>query len=206
MTPKLTQEDDVTHHCVEMCLSSLLLATLYSQTLFHMNAEPRISITGLILVFLTPALGGFLFGYDIGATSFVLGMLRDGCHDSSDMCWWSDFSQSSIQQGFMVAAVSLGALVGSHIVLMYLVKKIGRRAEIRACAVLYLFGTTLNVLSGTMLCNSSEMVGFMCLITGRLVYGVGVGFIMHGVSVECAWLLFVVSRVRHSLTRIRTRY
>jgi hypothetical protein len=33
---------------------------------------------GLLRVFLFPALGGLLFGYDIGATSFVLTQLQVG--------------------------------------------------------------------------------------------------------------------------------
>lgn len=164
--------------------------------------ELRISIFGLSLVFLTPALvrfcsfplvcareytfslthtlqGGFLFGYDIGASSFVLQLLRNG---SCSHCWWKHFHHSTFQQGLFVSAVSLGALLGSHLVLMHLVDRIGRRSEIRACAVLYLIGTLLNVISGTILSTSSETVGFSVLICGRLVYGIGVGFIMHGVS------------------------
>lgn len=142
--------------------------------------EPSINYVGLGLVFMTPALGGFLFGYDIGATSFVLSMLRRDIDDND--CWWSEFANNKIEQGLFVSAVSLGALVGSHIVLFHLVRIIGRRAEIRISAVLYIVGTMLNVVSGTLLRNSTQVVGFSCLIFGRLLYGCGVGFTMHGVS------------------------
>ena len=141
---------------------------------------PSINYVGLGLVFLTPALGGFLFGYNIGATSFVLSMLmRD--EDDND-CWWSKFADNTLEQGLFVSAVLLGALVRSHIVLFHLVRIIGRRAEIRISAVLYLVGTMLNVASGTLLRNSPEVAGFSCLMLGRLLYGCGVGFTMHGVS------------------------
>lgn len=139
---------------------------------FPLRAGTSFSLTHTLLQ------GGFLFGYDIGASSFVLQLLRDGC----TRCWWKHFHHSTFQQGLFVSAVSLGALLGSHLVLVYLTDRIGRRCEIRACAVLYLIGTLLNVISGTILSQSSETVGFSILICGRLVYGIGVGFIMHGVS------------------------
>jgi MFS family permease len=122
-------------------------------------------------------LGGFLYGFDIGATSFVLAMLLEPTEHHHHV-WWRQFS--SIQQGLFVSGLSLGALLGSHLILHYLSNKIGRRMELRLCAIFYLVGTCLNVLSGTVLRETSY--GFYSLFLGRLVFGMGVGFIMHGVS------------------------
>jgi MFS family permease len=142
----------------------------------------EINYVGLGLVFLTPALGGFLYGFDIGATSFVLAMLLQ---TDDERLWWSTFPK--FQQGLFVSALSLGALMGSHLVLMHLSHIVGRRTEIRICSILYIFGTFLNVLSGTTLAETSNHwwggVGFYSLFLGRLLFGVGVGFIMHGVSI-----------------------
>lgn len=149
---------------------------------------------GLFLVFLTPALGGFLYGYDIGATSFVLSMLihvpKHPSITTHPRVWWRTVTK--VQQGLFVSAVSLGALLGSHLVLMYLSHRMGRRMEIRWCAILYIFGTFFNVLSGTALRETTNSrhgewflmggIGFCCLFLGRLLFGMGVGFIMHGVS------------------------
>ena len=132
--------------------------------------EPCIAWSGVLLVFLAPALGGFLYGYDIGATSFVLTMLLN------DKSSWAATNNSNWQQGLMVAAVSLGALAGSHIVLFHLANFVGRRLELRIAAALYAFGTALNVLSGTIL--GGGLFGWMTLVLGRLVFGVGVGFVM----------------------------
>jgi MFS family permease len=142
------------------------------------------NVRGLCLVFATPMLGGFLYGFDIGATSFVLSMLlRDTNSNSSNandnmVVWWSDIS--SVQQGLLVSALSLGALLGSHLVLMYLSSRIDRRMELRICAALYLVGTCLNVLSGTRWLKFCGIWGFAVLLVGRLIFGMGVGFIMHG--------------------------
>jgi len=164
---------------------------------------PEIDYGGLALVFLAPALGGFLYGYDIGATSFVLSMmLADRDHDN----WWHNFPK--VQQGLYVSCLAFGALIGSHIVLTFLAESIGRRKEIRIAATLYIVGAMLNVMSGTILATTGVFQwppkwyakngdgsdeyysyeytslgigwGFTSLLAGRLFYGAGVGFIMHG--------------------------
>lgn len=143
------------------------------------DPEPPISWSGVALVVLAPALGGFLYGYDIGATSFVLTILLRNYKDAgvAHDLWWLDFRHCNWQQGFTVAAVSLGALAGSHLVLFHLAKAVGRRTELRIAAALYVTGTLCNVLSGTLL-RSWGAFGFTALILGRFVFGMGVGFVM----------------------------
>ena len=135
----------------------------------------EIDYYGLALVFLAPALGGFLYGYDIGATTFVLAMIRSS-RDADT--WWHHFGMG--QQGLLVSSVALGALIGSHIVLVYLSKSIGRRKEIRVAASLYVVGAMVTVMSGTILANVRPGMGMATLIAGRILYGAGVGFTMHG--------------------------
>ena len=143
---------------------------------------PEIHYYGLALVFLVPALGGFLYGYDIGATSFALAMLRQ---NRDQNVWWYYFPKW--QQGLLISTLALGALIGSHIVLVYLAQTVGRRKELRIAAFLYVVGAMLNVMSGTILSTSKindhgTSLGFLILLSGRLFYGAGVGFVMHGVS------------------------
>lgn len=146
------------------------------------SEQLELNVLGLTLVFMTPMLGGFMYGFDIGATSFVLSMLLQEHHhhsyndDDAHNIWWTDFG--SVQQGLFVSALSLGALLGSHLVLMYFSHTMGRRTELRVCAVLYIVGTVLNVASGTVLKHAS--IGFYVLFLGRLTFGMGVGFVMHG--------------------------
>jgi MFS family permease len=142
-------------------------------------AELDVSYPGLALVILTPALCSFMYGVDLGVTSFVLSMLRDPVAGSEDV-WWRGMASEHILQGLFVSGLSLGALIGSHILLVYLAQFIGRRTEIRAAACLYMLGTLLNVASGTLLRNSPTWMGFSCLLVGRLVFGCGVGFVQHG--------------------------
>jgi len=144
--------------------------------------ELDVSYSGLALVILTPALCSFVYGVDLGVTSFVLEMLRDPSAVNEDV-WWSDIGGKYITQGLFVSGLSLGALIGSHVLLVYLSQFIGRRQEIRVAACLYLIGTILNFSSGTVLKNSPEWVGFSCLMLGRLFFGCGVGFIQHGACI-----------------------
>ena len=64
------------------------------QRAIEAHPPPEIDYGGLALVFLAPALGGFLYGYDIGATSFVLSMMRQ---DRDYDHWWHNFTK--VQQG-----------------------------------------------------------------------------------------------------------
>ena len=136
------------------------------------------NILGLLLVILPSMIGGFLYGFDIGATSFVLDMLLNTPIDGTgSSVWWADLS--STRQGLIVSGMSLGAMIGSHIVLMYLSQSVGRRMELRLCAIFYVVGAFFNVMSGTFLKDFSTL-GFLSLFVGRVLYGVGVGFVQHG--------------------------
>ncbi len=139
----------------------------------------EINFFGLFLVLVPPMFGGFLYGFDIGATSFVLVMLLNppDVETSGVEVWWSNLT--STRQGLIVSGLSLGALIGSHIVLVFLSKHVGRRMELRLCALFYMIGAFLNVMSGTVL-KESVFLGFLSLFLGRVIYGIGVGFVMHG--------------------------
>jgi len=139
----------------------------------------EINFFGFFLVLIPPMIGGFLYGFDIGATSFVLVMLLNPpeVKSSGITVWWTNLS--STRQGLIVSGLSLGALIGSHIIFIFLSKLIGRRMELRLCAVFYVFGAFLNVMSGTIL-REFSILGFLTLLLGRVLYGIGVGFVMHG--------------------------
>jgi len=169
------------------------------------TSTPRISWIGLGLVFLTPALGGFLYGYDIGATAFVLAMLQDGGnHDNSSSAaapqvWWHNFGSDNQdsnneetsttiftmmsgaqQKGLFIASMSLGALLGSHLVLFHGgAPFLGRRLELRLAAVLYLLGSLFQMASGTSYLAHSHTWGWPALLTGRTLLGMGIGWVMH---------------------------
>lgn len=135
-----------------------------------------VSINGSAIIewTLTCLLLGFLYGYDIGATSFVLHTLSSGAAHGD--VWWNDLGP--LAQGLLVGAVSAGALAGSHIVLFHLASVIGRRMELRIASALYVAGTLLNIASGTIWAECES--GWWALVVGRLIFGAGVGFVMHG--------------------------
>ena len=145
----------------------------------HQNQLP-INILGLSLVCTTPMLLGFLYGYDIGATSFVLQLLVKESSPPENDSWWSSGNLSSLQQGLFVSAVSLGALIASHCLTLHQFKSMGRRMELRVSACLYLIGTLINVLGSGILFRTSKAFGFLALLLGRTLFGIGVGFVMHG--------------------------
>ena len=143
------------------------------------TAEYR--IVSILLIFVVPALGGLLFGYDIGATAFVIQQLQSPVY--SGVSWFGTVSSSPFLIGLIVAISAVGAFASSWMVFQ-LNDKIGRRQELRVGATLYVAGAAIAALSGVhvinMLHQPSAAIAF--LILGRFIYGCGIGFTMHGVS------------------------
>ncbi|KAF6252911.1 general substrate transporter [Scenedesmus sp. NREL 46B-D3] len=117
--------------------------------------------TGLCFIF--PALGGMLFGYDIGASSGVLASLTSPQLSGTD---WYDLS--SFQSGLVVSMSLLGALLGSLIALAS-GNRLGRRTELLMAALLYGVGAGGLGVSGSL----------GPLLACRVLYGLGIGFAMH---------------------------
>ncbi|XP_057953113.1 D-xylose-proton symporter-like 3, chloroplastic isoform X2 [Malania oleifera] len=125
------------------------------------TSQEIFSWSSVILPFLFPALGGLLFGYDIGATSGATISLQSP--ELSGTTW---FSLSAIQLGLVVSGSLYGALFGS--LLVYLIADfIGRKSELITAAVLYLLGGLI----------TAYAPGLNVLLVGRLLYGLGIGLI-----------------------------
>ncbi|KAK9127055.1 hypothetical protein Syun_015852 [Stephania yunnanensis] len=126
--------------------------------------EDVFSWSSVILPFVFPALGGLLFGYDIGATSGATISLQSP--QLSGTAW---FSLSALQLGLVVSGSLYGALLGS--LLVYPIADfLGRRRELISGAALYALGALIT--------GFAPDLGL--LIIGRLIYGLGIGLAMHG--------------------------
>ncbi|XP_042482617.1 D-xylose-proton symporter-like 3, chloroplastic [Macadamia integrifolia] len=141
-----------------------------SDPLSEVAAQEVFSWSSVILPFVFPALGGLLFGYDIGATSGATISLQSP--DLSGTTW---FNLSSIQLGLVVSGSLYGALLGS--LLVYSIADfLGRRRELIIAAMLYILGALIT--------GFAPDLGV--LIIGRLLYGTGIGLAMHGAPLYIA--------------------
>ncbi|PQM43148.1 D-xylose-proton symporter-like 3 chloroplastic isoform X2 [Prunus yedoensis var. nudiflora] len=123
-----------------------------------------------IIPFLFPALGGLLFGYDIGATSGATISLQSP--ELSGTAW---FNLSAVQLGLVVSGSLYGALFGS--LLVYPIADfLGRRRELIISSVLYLLGGLITAYAPSL----------SVLLVGRLLYGLGIGMAMHGAPLYIA--------------------
>ena len=127
------------------------------------------------LIFIFPALGGLLFGYDIGSTSVVLTQLED--EDTSGTKWYDTVADSPILQGLITSTGVIGAMVGS-IIIFTIADDLGRKRTLLCSGVLYLGGAFIEAFSGAS--SFSAIVGISLLLLGRALYGLGCGFAMHG--------------------------
>ncbi|KAJ8439853.1 hypothetical protein Cgig2_003919 [Carnegiea gigantea] len=132
--------------------------------------QEEFSWSSVILPFLFPALGGLLFGYDIGATSGATISLQSP--ELSGITW---FNLSAIQLGLVVSGSLYGALFGS--ILVYPVADfLGRRRELIIAAILYALGGFV----------TARAPSLEVLLLGRFLYGLGIGWAMHGAPLYIA--------------------
>lgn len=116
--------------------------------------------------FAVPALGGLLFGYDIGVTSAALVSVNAG----------GDFGVlAPFQSGLVVSGSLAGAMLASGVALLK-GNEMGRRLELRLSACLY--GAGALIMAGA--------PSLAALLLGRVVYGTGIGFAMHAAPIYIA--------------------
>jgi sugar porter (SP) family MFS transporter len=122
----------------------------------------------VLLFFLFPAIGGMLFGYDIGATSGALLSMTSASLSGTD---W--YALSTTATGLVVSLSLAGALGGSGLALLY-GDKLGRRKELMLGGLLYFVGAGM-----VSQAPGGSDAGLLVVQLGRLLYGFGIGFSMH---------------------------
>ncbi|KAG9454404.1 hypothetical protein H6P81_007308 [Aristolochia fimbriata] len=128
------------------------------------------SVAAAILPFFFPALGGLLFGYDIGATSGATISL-----ESSTLSGTTWYNLSSVEIGLVVSGSLGGALIGS-VLAFNVADFLGRRRELIWSSVLYLLGALLTALAPN----------YPVMVIGRFVFGIGIGLAMHAAPMYIA--------------------
>lgn len=127
------------------------------------------------LIFLFPALGGLLFGYDIGATSAVVAQLTSKSYSGTK--WHSTFDESSVLQGVVTSIAMFGAMLGST-TCFQIADDLGRRRTLIISSCFFMVGSVVEAVSGSSTWNA--VAGISVLLAGRVLYGYGCGFAMHG--------------------------
>ncbi|MDW4193792.1 sugar porter family MFS transporter [Staphylococcus saprophyticus] len=104
------------------------------------------------LIFFLGALGGLLYGYDMGVISGALLFIKD------------DIPLNSVTEGLVVASMLVGAIFGSG-ASGPLSDRLGRRCVVFVIAIVYIVGALILALAPSM----------PVLVIGRLVIGLAVG-------------------------------
>ncbi|KAK7312154.1 hypothetical protein VNO77_35810 [Canavalia gladiata] len=138
--------------------------------LIGVHASESYSISAAIIPFLFPALGGFLFGYDIGATSSATISI-----ESPTLSGISWYDLSSVQIGLVTSGSLYGALIGS-VLAFNAADFLGRRRELLAAAFVYLVGALVTAFAPN----------FPILVLGRFIFGTGIGLAMHAAPMYIA--------------------
>lgn len=128
------------------------------------------SLSSCILPFLFPALGGLLFGYDIGATSSASISIQSPT--LSGTTW---YYLTSVQVGLVSSGSLYGALIGS-VLAFNVADFLGRRRELITAAMIYFVGALITAIAPS----------FAIMIVGRFIYGIGIGLAMHAAPMYIA--------------------
>lgn len=126
----------------------------------------------VFLVVFFPALGGLLYGYDVGATSFIVQQLI--FRKDAGVDWSSHVGNSALLQSVIVSGSVAGAFAAS-LVIFQLSDLLGRRREMLIAAVLYTIGSLTEAFSESI----SAAQGITVLCFGRFIYGLGIGIATH---------------------------
>lgn len=129
----------------------------------------------LFLFFIFPAIGGLLFGYDIGGTSsaFLTGSASSPAYQGHTLA--KAFDMTDFMQGLVTSLSLVGAIIGSLIVFVA-GDFLSRRGVLIMAAGLYAGGAII----------TGSAVNIVVLWIGRLVYGIGIGFCMHSAPLYIA--------------------
>lgn len=128
-----------------------------------------------LCILLFPGLGGFLFGYDIGATSAVLPQLKSAQYSGTQ--WHDLVNDNAYVEGVITSTVLVGGMIGSMICFS-VANSLGRKCELMVGAALYAVGSLVEYFSAIPTLDATW--GLTILLVGRLVYGIACGFSMHG--------------------------
>ncbi|WCJ27804.1 Major facilitator superfamily protein [Euphorbia peplus] len=134
------------------------------------SSPENYSLLAAILPFLFPALGGLLYGYDIGATSCAT--LSIESPDSSGISW---YDLNSVQIGLITSGSLYGALIGC-VLAFNVAEYLGRRRELILAALIYLVGALVTALAPNL----------VIMVIGRVVYGIAIGLTMHAAPMYIA--------------------
>ncbi|KAE8670991.1 D-xylose-proton symporter-like 2 [Hibiscus syriacus] len=128
------------------------------------------SASAAIFPFLFPALGGLLYGYDIGSTSCATISIKSAT--LSGISW---YDLSSVDIGLITSGSLYGALIGS-ILAFNIADFLGRRRELITASIMYLVGALVTAFAPNL----------VVMVIGRFVYGIGIGLAMHSAPMYIA--------------------
>ncbi|KAH8072035.1 hypothetical protein JL721_3943 [Aureococcus anophagefferens] len=134
--------------------------------------KPRVNAGFLLRVVVFPALGGLLYGFDIGATSYCVSELE---RSSGGVSWGRAVGRSALLRGLVASASVLGAFCASFLVFA-MAERIGRRGEMVRAAACFGVGTVFTFLSAEL---DDARAGITCFLLGRAIYGCGCALATH---------------------------
>lgn len=144
------------------------------------NTRAPVSWQNLAFIATVANLGSLLFGYDFGATSWLLTRIAQygAGFDDDQYRVFIMVAKNAGLTGFIAAGSSIGATI-TFVFLLFFGNGIPKNDEIMLSALLYFMGALLESSSGDV--SWRNYIGLGLLIGGRLLYGAGIALSFHSV-------------------------
>ena len=134
----------------------------------------------LLYIGIVANLGSFLYGFDFGATAWLIFSITTfSGGDDDGIKYFSTVSNSDGLLGLVAAGSGIGAII-TYFVLLFCGNYVCKRDELLLSSLLYFVGALLESTAGSL--SWSNWVGYAVLITGRFVYGGGIATSLHSSS------------------------
>lgn len=139
---------------------------------FSLEHHLRVDMRSLLWTVFSVNMGSFLFGYDFGATSWMLVALEDIASDHDSETYVTLLYNNPVLYGIIASGSGIGACL-VYLYLLYTRVTKSRKHELIRGGLFYAAGTALLALSAVL--NWNTIVPMLLMLLGRLLYGVGIG-------------------------------
>lgn len=146
--------------------------------LINEGREEQSNQCNITMIVLAANIGTLLFGYEVGAISWVLYNIALVSESDDTEKYYSIVEDSSVLIGLIGSAASLGAAL-FYPLLLFFGNNVSKKDEILLAALLFFVGGLMTSLSSDM--NWEYVGGLVVLLIGRLIYGFGIASSIHAI-------------------------
>jgi MFS family permease len=145
----------------------------------NLNEDALLNWRNIVLIGIVANVGPFLFGYEVGAMTWVILVFEDyGNSDDSEYNFYRFVADNDLMLGLVAGGAAFGAMLTYPFLLWY-GNELAKKDEIMIAALLFFIGGFLISISGDL--SWSDCSGLVVFMIGRLFLGAGIAASLHSI-------------------------